>query len=58
MKLSAPKQVTWWIALVAGGVGVLEYYRVVHLPVIGQYSAFLIIGSWALLILATFLKGL
>ena len=58
MKLSAPKHVTWWIALVAGGVGVLEYYRVIHLPVIGSYSFFLIAGSWALLILATFLKGL
>lgn len=58
MKLSAPKQVTWWIAVVAGGLGVLEHYRVVHLPVIGPYSTFLIIGAWALLVLATLLKGL
>jgi hypothetical protein len=58
MKLSAPKQVTWWIALVAGGVGVLEHYRVVHIPFVGAYSGFLIIGAWALLILATLLKGL
>ncbi len=58
MKLSAPKQVTWWIALVAGGVGIIEHFRVLHLPVIGPYSTLLIIGSWALLILATLLKGL
>ena len=58
MKLSAPKHVTWWIALIAGGVGVLEHYRVVHLPVIGAYSTFLIIGAWALLVLATSLKNL
>jgi hypothetical protein len=58
MKLSAPKRVTWWVALVAGGVGVLEYYRVVHLPIVGSYSAFLIVGAWALLILGTALKGL
>jgi len=58
MKLSAPKRVTWWVALVAGGLGVLEYYRIVHLPVIGAYSTFLIVGAWALLILATALKGL
>lgn len=58
MKLSAPKHVTWWIALVAGGIGVLEYHRIVHLPIVGSYSMFLIVGSWALLILATALKGL
>jgi len=58
MKLSAPKHVTWWIALIAGGVGMLEQYRVIHLPVVGTFSFFLVAGSWALLILATFLKGL
>jgi hypothetical protein len=58
IKLSAPKQVTWWIALIAGALGVLEHYSVVHLPVIGPYSTFLIVGAWALLILATLLKGL
>ncbi|HXU00051.1 MAG TPA: hypothetical protein VN903_03620 [Polyangia bacterium] len=58
MKASAPKQVTWWIALIAGGVGVLQHFRIVHLPFIGHYSTLLIIGAWALLILGTFLKGL
>ncbi len=58
MKLSAPRHVTWWVALVAGGVGVLEQYRVVHLPIVGSFSTFLIAGSWALLILATLLRGL
>jgi hypothetical protein len=58
MKLSAPRHVTWWVALVAGGLGVLEHYRFVHLPVIGPYSSFLIVGAWALLILATLLRGL
>ena len=58
MKLSAPKHVTWWIALIAGGLGVVEHYGVVHLPLIGPYSTFLVVGAWALLILATFLKGL
>ena len=58
MKLSAPKQVTWWIAVVVGGLGVVEHYRVVHLPVIGPYSTLLIVGAWALLVLATLLTGL
>jgi hypothetical protein len=58
MKLSAPRHVTWWIALIAGGVGVLQHYRIIHLPVIGHYAGLLIVGAWALLILGTFLKGL
>jgi hypothetical protein len=58
MRLSPPRQVTWWIALAAGTVGVLEHYRVVHVPVIGPYSLFLIIFAWALLLLATILKDL
>jgi hypothetical protein len=58
MKLSAPKHLTWWIALIAGGVGVLEHYRVVHLPFVGRYASLLIMGAWALLILAGLLKGL
>jgi hypothetical protein len=58
MKLSAPKHVTWWIALIAGGVGVLQHYRVIHLPFVGPYSSLLITGAWALLILAGLLKRL
>jgi len=58
MKLSAPRHVTWWIALIAGGVGVLQHYRVVHLPFVGPYSSLLIMGAWALLILAGLLKRL
>ena len=58
MKLSAPKHVTWWIALIAGGVGILEHYRVIHLPFVGPYTNFLLMGAWALLIVATFIKGL
>ena len=29
---------TWWIALVAGAAGVLEHYRLVHLPFVGPYN--------------------
>ena len=58
MKLSAPRHVTWWISLIAGGVGVLEHYRVVHLPFVGRYASVLVVGAWALLILATRLGGL
>jgi hypothetical protein len=58
MKLSAPRRLTWWIALLAGGLGVLEHYRVVHLPFVGRFVWLLIAGAWALLIVATLLPGL
>jgi len=58
MKLSAPRNVTFWIALIAGGVGVLQHYRVVHLPYVGPYATLLIIGAWGLLIVGSLLKGL
>jgi hypothetical protein len=58
MRLSAPRPLTWWIALIAGGVGVLQHYRVIHLPFVGHLSSFLILAAWALLILGTFFRGL
>jgi len=39
-------------------VGVLEHYRVVHLPFVGHLSWLLLAGSWALLVIATLLRGL
>ncbi len=58
MKLSAPKQLTWLVALVAGALGVIAHYRIVHVPVVGPYAIVLLVGAWALLMLATFVKGL
>jgi hypothetical protein len=58
MKLSAPKHVTWWVALIAGATGVLEHYRVVHLPFVGHFAWLLMAGAWVLLIVATRLSGL
>lgn len=58
MKLSAPKQLTWLVALVAGALGVIAHYRIVQVPVVGPYAIVLLVGAWALLMLATFVKGL
>jgi hypothetical protein len=58
MKLSAPKNVTWIVAVVGGAAGILLHYRVVHLAPLAPYAVFFIAGAWLLLVLATFLKGL
>ena len=53
MKLSAPKNITWWVAVVLGVVGFL-----------GNFLGFAGIGFWllflgfAVLAVATFVEGL
>jgi hypothetical protein len=56
MKLSAPKQVTWWVALVVGVVGILA--NLVTIPVLSGFAFWLVVVAFVLLILATFLQGL
>ena len=56
MKLSAPKKVTWWVAVVLGVVGTIGLFT--KLPVVGSFSDYLLVAGFALLALATALKGL
>jgi hypothetical protein len=57
MKLSAPKQITWIIALVLGIVGILA--TLVALPVITPAIGFwLVVVGWALLLIAAVTRGL
>jgi hypothetical protein len=55
MRLNAPKKVTWWIAVVLGGVGVLA--ELVTIPVISAFAFWLVAAAFVLLGLATYLKG-
>jgi len=57
MKLSAPKQITWIIALILGIVGILA--SLVTIPVITPAIGFwLLVVGWALMLIATITKGL
>jgi hypothetical protein len=56
MKLSAPKIITWWIALIIGVVGILAY--LVTIPVLSGFAFWLVVIAFVLLILATLLKDL
>ena len=56
MKLNAPKNVTWWIAVMVGVLGVLG--SVVTLPVISANSFLFVVVGFVLLAVATLLKGL
>lgn len=56
MNLSAPKNVTWWIAVVLGVLGLLGNF--VALPVIGGLSLWLLFLGFAVLAVATAIDGL
>ena len=56
MKLSAPKVVTWWVAVVAGVLGIVG--TVVDLPFVSDFTFFLVAAGFVLLALATYLKNL
>jgi hypothetical protein len=56
MKLNAPTQVVWIIALILGIVGVLA--TLTTIPVITPALGFwLVVAGWALLLIATVLRG-
>jgi hypothetical protein len=56
MNLSAPKNLTWIIAVVLGVLGLLGNF--VTLPVIGGFSFWLVFLGFAVLAVATFVEGL
>ena len=58
MKLSAPKFSTWLISVIIGAIGALQYFHVLHINELAQYSVHLIIIGFVLLILATMLRKL
>jgi hypothetical protein len=57
MKLSAPKQVTWIVALILGIVGIVA--NLVTIPVITATIGFwLLAAAWLLLLIAAITRGL
>jgi hypothetical protein len=56
MKLNAPKNITWWIAVIVGVLGILGSF--VELPLVSDYHFLFVVIGFVLLALATLLKGL
>lgn len=56
MNLSAPKQVTWIVAVVLGVLGLLGNF--VTLPIIGGFAFWLLFLGFAILAVATIMEGL
>lgn len=56
MKLNAPKQITWIIAVVIGIVGLIANF--VTIPVISPLAFWLVFVAFALLALGSYFEGL
>jgi uncharacterized membrane protein HdeD (DUF308 family) len=57
MRFSAPRQITWIIALILGVVGILA--NLTSIPVITPTIGFwLVVVGWALLLIASITRGL
>ena len=56
-RLSAPTMAVWLITLIAGGIGILNHMRVLHLR-LGVEDFWLVAGSLILLLIANLLRGL
>ncbi len=55
LTLSAPKETTWIIAVIAGGLGILEYFGVLS---IGFAAVVWLMIGFVILAIATAVKGL
>jgi hypothetical protein len=56
MKLTPPKVITWWIALILGVLGLLGYLG--NVTALNQYSFWLVMAGLVLMLVATLIKGL
>ncbi|HEY3310606.1 MAG TPA: hypothetical protein VGK00_03095 [Anaerolineales bacterium] len=56
MKLSEPKVITWWIAVILGVLGILG--ELVKIPVVSTYAFWLVAVGFVILALGTYLKDL
>jgi len=56
MKFNAPKQVTWWIAVVIGVVGIIA--ALVAIPVLSAYAFWLVAIGFIVLALATVIPNM
>lgn len=56
MRLSAPKVITWWVALIVGVVGILA--SLVAIPVLSGFAFWLVVIGFVLLLIATLISGL
>jgi len=56
MKLTPPKVITWWVAVILGVLGLLGYMG--NVAALSPYSFWLVMAGLVLLVVATLVKDL
>ncbi len=56
MKLTPPKQITFWIAIILGVLGILG--TLITIPVVTGLAFWFVVAGLALLVVALLVKGL
>ncbi len=56
MKLSAPKEITFWIAVILAALGVLAAQGVI--PPLSSYAFWLVVAGFIVLALGNLVKGM
>ena len=56
MKLSKPKTLTWWIAVIVGVLGILA--SILPIPLFAPYAFWMVAAGFVLLVLGTTFKGI
>ena len=56
MKLSAPTQVVWIIAVVVGVIGIIAALG--SIPGLSAYAFWLVVIAWIILVISTMVKGM
>jgi len=56
MKLTPPKVITWWIAVILGVLGILGHFT--NIPYVTANDFWFVAVAFVLLALATYFKGL
>jgi hypothetical protein len=56
MKLSAPKQITWWIALALAVIGLIA--QLVTIPVLSGLAFWIVLVAAVLLLVASYIPNL
>jgi len=56
MKLSAPSQIVWIIAVILGALGILASLGVI--APLAVYAFWLVVAGWALLAIATLMRNM
>ena len=56
MKLTPPKVITWWVALILGVLGLLGYWG--QVAALKPYAFWLVLAGLVLMLVATLIKNL